>query len=233
MKIESNLANLTPAYMDVIYEGMYDNDDICKRLDSKFSCQKRFLFQYKKLVNAVTSELIFGQSVSQFGITFGSQIDDTAIAIGEKGVYYIIDINAQAIKRAEDKYGKLYKNLRFINSDAAYIKPQAIRDVVICFMLLSDVPQTRRQKIINNALQMLKPGGKAIFIDWHRPKFWHPLGWIVKMYNRLHRPFVEDFCSVSIKNSVSLTENNFEEFTWRQKLYFGGMFQKVVVTRNS
>ena len=64
-------------------------------------------------------------------------------------------------------------------------------DAVICFMLLSQVPSASKRKIINNALRLVKKGGKVIFIDWHTPLFYHPLRYIVRMYNRLNHPFVE------------------------------------------
>lgn len=218
-----------PEYMDVIYEGLYDDDDWCKKMDGLWSCKKRALLQYQKLVNELTYELSANQKVCQFGVVFGNQIDETALAIGSDGEYVIFDINNNVISRTSDKYGKLYKNLRFVHGDAATDSvATATYDAVICFFLLSMVPLKHKKDIINNALKILRPGGKAIFIDWHNPSLLHPLRLPVKLYNRLHHPFAEYLWDHDIK---TISENNSKSYLWKKSLLFGGMFQKTTVIR--
>lgn len=218
-----------PAYMKLVYGDVYDVEQNYLRRDKVISCNLRTFFQYANLVEELNDEISEGQNVCQLGVVFGNQIEKTASIIGCLGVYDIIDVNIKALQQVNKKYGKQYKQIKCINNDAALIKVSATRDVVICFMLLSMVPPVHRKKIINNALKMLKPGGKAIFIDWHKPKNWNLLGWIMKFYNRLYNPFVEAMQNNTIKY---LSENpSLKDYVWKQKSFFGGMFQKTVVTR--
>ena len=163
------------------------------------------------------------------GLTFGNQIDETAMAIGSYGQYDIIDINQNEVTRAIEKYWQIYKNLKIFKQDARTMKATASYDVVICFMLLSQVPSASKYQIVNNALKMVKPGGKVVFIDWHNPLYWHPLRYLVRMYNRLYHPFVERLWDRDIETYA--TNKMRGQFSWLKSTYFGRMFQKTVAIR--
>lgn len=228
MKINNNTDFVYPEYMDVVYEGLYDNDALCEKMDSLWNCKLRTFMQYRNLVNALTYELSANQKVCQMGVVFGNQIDETALAIGAKGQYLIVDINDKVIKRTSNRCGKLYKNLEFVHNDAAKVRTPPIYDAVVCFFLLSMVPPKHKKLIIDNALKMLAPGGKAIFIDWHRPSKLHPLYLPTKLYNRLHHPFVEQLWDCPIQD-LSDCDNKY--YKWKTETLFGGMFQKTTALR--
>lgn len=218
-----------PAYMEVIYGDIYSDADKCTQLDNNFSSNLRTFFQYQHLVAALTRELKMNQSVLQLGAVFGSEIDEVAMSIGAYGQYDIVDISPVQVNRITDKYWKVYQGMKIFKQDASRLKLNSTYDAVICFMLLSEVPSATKSKIINNALKMVKPGGKAIFIDWHNPLYYHPLRYIVRMYNRLYHPFVERLWDREIDTFVA--QNLKPEFVWRKSTYFGRMFQKFVAVR--
>ncbi len=228
MKIKETAEFCYPEYMDVIYEGFYDNDALCKKADQQWRCNLRTLGCYRKLVNSVITEIHNGQRVCQFGIVFGDQIEQTANMIGRAGTYDIIDINKNVIKRSNDKYTANFSQIKLKHGDAAKIKPVATYDAVICFLLLSMVPQDHKKYIINNALHLIKPKGKAIFVDWHKPLRWNPIEWPIKMYNRLYYPFVEDLWNYNISDFVKEKKS---QFAWTTQLYGYGLFQKTVAVR--
>lgn len=218
-----------PAYIEYIYGDIYTDPAKCMAQDSTFLCYLKTFLQYKTLVNAVSQELRQNQSVLQFGITNGNQIDEAAMAIGAYGQYDIVDINPLQVSRANEKYWKVYQCLKIFKQDAANLNLKGSYDVVICFMLLSEVPSATKTKIINNALKMVKPGGKVVFVDWHTPLFWHPLRYLVRMYNRLYHPFVERLWDRDI-DTFAAPETR-AQFMWYKNTYFGRMFQKTVAVR--
>ena len=177
----------------------------------------------------MSKDLKINQSVLQLGVTFGSQIDEAAMAIGAYGQYDIIDINQHQISRITEKYWKVYSSLKIFKQDATQLKLMGNYDAVICFMLLSEVPSATKVKIVNNALKMVKPGGKVIFLDWHKPLWYHPLRYIVRMYNRLYHPFVERLWDRDIETYASPDIRG--KFIWRKNTYFGRMFHKTIATR--
>ncbi len=229
MNIIKTSKSSLPAYLDVIYGDIYNNSDKCAELDNNWSCNLRTLFQYKKLVNAAVRELKMNQSVLQFGVVFGNEIDEVAMAVGAYGQYDIMDINPIQVNLVTEKYWKVYQGMKIFKQDATTIKQKDTYDAVICFMLLSEVPSATKSKIINNALKMVKPGGKAIFVDWHNPLYYHPLRYVVRMYNRLYHPFVERLWDRDIETFAAPEIK--PQFVWRKSTYFGRMFQKVVAIR--
>lgn len=218
-----------PAYLDFIYGHLYNHIDKLMARDSDLSCGLRTFFQYRKLVNAAVRELNMNQSVLQLGVTFGSQIDEVAMAVGAYGQYDIFDINPLQVSRITEKYWKVYQGMKIFKQDASKLKIAPSYDAVICFMLLSEVPSATKTKIVNNALQMVKPGGKVIFIDWHNPLYYHPLRYVVRMYNRLHHPFVERLWDREIDTYAQPELKT--QFVWRKSTYFGRMFQKIVAVK--
>lgn len=218
-----------PAYLDLIYGDIYNDAEKCAGQDNAFTCSRKLFFQYRRLVNAAVRELKMNQSVLQMGIVFGSEMDEIAMAVGAYGQYDIVDINPLQVERVTEKYWKVYPGMKIFCQDAAGLKLKNNYDVVLCFMLLSEVPSATKSKIINNALKMVKPGGKAVFVDWHNPLYYHPLRYIVRMYNRLYHPFVERLWDRDI-NTFAAPEIK-TQFIWRKSTYFGRMFQKLVAER--
>lgn len=220
-----------PAYIELIYDDIYKNMDTCLNQDSSLLCSVKTFFQYRGLVDALTRELKKNQKVLQLGAVFGNQIDEVAMALSANGQYDIVDINPLQVSRITDKYWKVYPCIKVHCQNAAELKLKDKYDAVICFMLLSEVPSATKTKIINNALKMVKPGGKVIFIDWHRPLFTHPLRYLVRMHNRLYHPFVEKLWDRDI-DTYALSELR-SQFIWRKNTYFGRMFQKTVAVRKT
>lgn len=229
MNISKSPKNILPAYIDFIYGDIYKHPDKCASLDNDLSCNLRTFFQYKRLVASLVKEVKMNQNVMQFGLTFGSQIDEVAMAVGAYGQYDIIDINPSEVTRCSEKYWKVYQGMKIFKQDAANIKPKANYDVLICFMLLSQVPSLSKYKIVNNALRMVRPGGKVVFIDWHNPLSYHPLKYLARMHNRLYHPFIERLWDREIDTYAETDIRS--KFIWRKSTYFGRMFQKMVAVR--
>ena len=218
-----------PPYLDYIYGHIYNDANACKKEDSLLACNLRTFFQYETLVRALNRELRITSNVLQLGISFGNQVKETALTLGSLSQYNIFDICQSEIDRISKKYSKGLEIVTYSQRDARSIEPSQTYDAVICFMLLSQVPSASKRKIINNALQQVKKGGKVIFIDWHMPLFYHPLRYLVRMYNRLNHPFVERLWDRDISSYAETSLRS--QFSWRKTTYFGRMFQKCVATR--
>ena len=220
---------ILPAYSIFLYGNIYNNLKRSTSLDTKFSANLRTFFQYNSLVNSLIKDIKQSQNVLQMGLVFGNQIDRVAQAIGAYGEYDIIDINSFQISRNKEKYGDIYPAMTIFQQDAAKFNSTTKYDVVICFLLLQELPPITKGKVINNALNSVKEGGKAIFIDYHKPVAWHPLRYFVRMYNRLKHPFVEKLWD----REIDTFAKDKKGFTWLKSLFFGGMFQKVIAIKRS
>lgn len=225
----NDLEGQVPAYQRIVEGEVYLNPKKCARRDNNISCMLRTFFQYKKLVAETVQELKKDQKVLQVGVVDGSEMDEVAMSLGAYGQYDIIDVNPMQIDRVTEKYWKLYQNMKLYKKDIASVDKGEGYDAVICFMVLSTVPSQTKSHIINQALRLAKVGGKVIFVDWHNPEEYHPLRYVVRMYNRLYHPFVERLWDRSIASYAKPEQRNL--FDWKRTTYFGQMFQKTVAIK--
>lgn len=213
-----------PLYVSELYGFMYHKGKIGQLMDDDrvqalISCGFK-----KKLVEEMLEDIDTNSNVLQIGCTFGSQMQKTADKIGRYGTYVVIDVVQEQLNRARNQL--IDKKIDFELHDAR--KPLSKKyDAVICFMLLHELPEVSRRKVINNALDAVKQGGKAIFVDYNKPSDFNVLRFILKPFNRLCFPFIEKLWETPIKNYA--VHNN--HFVWDKKTYGARMFQKVVAVR--
>ena len=137
------------------------------------------------------------------------------------------DKNPLQILRCEQKYENLYPQLSFVKADVTRFKSEEKFDRVICYNLLHELPPLSKIRAVDNALNLLTPHGKAIFIEYSNPSKWNPLRYFIRMFNRLFQPFAEKLW----ERSIDMYASQPQLYNWRKTTYWGGMYQKVVVTR--
>ncbi len=215
-----------PLYSKEIYGWLYNSFKWSRFFDSPKLLGFLTLGNYKKLTNAAVKEVRPGLKVLQTGVCFGNMIEKMAEQIGFDGKYEIMDVNRLQLEMCEEKYKYLYSNLKFIHQDAT--KPIKNKyDVIVCYMLMHEMPIQSKVRLVENLLDSLNDRGKAVFIDYHNPVKLHPLRYFVRMFNRLYQPFAEKMWDREI-HSFALKKT---DFIWRKTTYFGRMYQKVVAQK--
>ncbi|MBF0462804.1 MAG: class I SAM-dependent methyltransferase [Magnetococcales bacterium] len=111
-------------------------------------------------------------------------------------------------------------------------------DNVIVFFLLHEQPNDIKKKTISEAMRMVKPGGKLIFVDYHEPSYFNPFRYIMIPILRLLEPFAMDLWSrdvVSWVEETCVARGLGGLAKWstgvHQETLFGGLYQKVVLER--
>ncbi len=217
-----------PAYQREFYSWLYERKWLTKLLDRQWLLNLLTLGYNKKLAEACLEEVRPHQKVLQTGVAFGSQLDMLASKLGVYGRLDIVDVSLTQLRYVRNKYRFLYPYMNFINRDA--LEPIGDKyDVIICYMLLHELPLPAKSKLVNQIIAALAPNGKAVFIDYNNAAWWHPFRWFVKMFNRLYQPFAERMWQTEIRSYVP----DARQYEWRKVTYFAKMYQKVVVTRKS
>lgn len=109
-------------------------------------------------------------------------------------------------------------DLRF--SDASY-------DYVVVFFLLHEQPEDVRAQTIAQALRVVKPGGKVIFVDYHRPSALNPFRYVMTAILATLEPFAMDLWRREISHWLP---ERYRGAKIAKQTYFGGLYQKVVIT---
>lgn len=213
-----------PAYIKDLYSWLYLNPKLSNFLDNSLLLNLLTFGYHNILGEEVKNEVSPHSRILQVGTTFGSQIEKTYSAVGMLGSYTIMDIIPQQLKQCQEKH--LDARITFIQANA--IKPiKEEYDIIICYLLIHELPPYTRAAILKNLVNSLKQNGKIIFIDYHLPSSYNPLKYFIRAFNRLYQPFAESLWKKSIRE---LTPNS-ELCTWTQQSYFGGIYQKVVATK--
>ena len=216
-----------PIEIEEPYDGFYGNGDLNVLFDMQLWLDVITFGNYRKMLRALLKEIRPGDRVLQMGATFGIQTERTAYAVGINGKYTLIDTRRSQIRRCENKYNYLLANLDIRKGDARNFKNPEKYNVVICWNLLHELPPLSKIRAVNNALDLLAPKGKAIFIDYHNPSKWNPLRYFIRMFNRLYQPFAEKIW----EREISTYAAKRTDYSWRKSVFSGGMYQKVVATR--
>jgi ubiquinone/menaquinone biosynthesis C-methylase UbiE len=77
------------------------------------------------------------------------------------------------------------------DSTRLHLQP-ASYDRALLFFLLHEQPERARRATIAEALRVLKPGGRLVIVDYHRPHRLNPLYWPMVCILRALEPFALD-----------------------------------------
>jgi len=90
---------------------------------------------------------------------------------------------------------------------------------VLLFFLLHEQPENVRLKTLNEALRVLKLGGKLVIVDYHKPKVWHPLRWVMWPILYFLEPFALDLWQRDLSHWLPANATIQQKRTWTSGLY--------------
>ena len=106
--------------------------------------------------------------------------------------------------------------------------PDASYDQVLLFFLLHEQPRHVRSSTLAEAVRVVRPGGKIIVVDYHRPVSWHPLRSLMRAVFRRLEPFAMDLWTHQITDFM---QDEPQLASWSKQTYFGGLYQKFLLVR--
>ena len=80
---------------------------------------------------------------------------------------------------------------------------------------------------MSELFRVVKPGGKIIVIDYARPRWWHPLRYVWRPLLAKLEPFALDLW----RDEIAKWLPGDGATCLRRVTFFGGHYQKVVITR--
>lgn len=181
--------------------------------------------QYSRLKRAALAEIQAGHKVLQAACVYGDLTPRLADALGPEGWLDVIDIAPIQATNCRRKVGA-FPNVRVRIADAA-APGGGQYDTVVCFFLLHELPDDRKCDVVDALLRRVGPGGKVVFVDFHRPHRLHP----IKGLQSFVFHWLEPFAKTMWRRDIPSFATGAEGFEWRKETYFGGFFQKVVATR--
>lgn len=223
--IEREAAVALPDYLVHTYSWAYLCPLSLRLLDRKLVVNGILWGNYHALVAAACTEFARGDQVLQAASVYGNLSSCLADQVGAEGFLDIIDVAPLQVAHCRQKLAGR-RNVRVRVADA--VNPQQRDyDGVCCFFLLHEIPDPEKREVVGALLAAVRPGGKVVFVDYHRPAWWHPLRPVMAAVFHWLEPFANGLVSRSIREFAEEPQS----FHWRETTRFGGLYQVVVATR--
>ena len=215
-----------PAYMTEVYDWAYVDPKWVHALDRIWVVRVLLFLNDQRLMRAYLNEIKPGMRVWQLAHVYGDLVTRVARKVGPTGLFHLTDVTPIQVEHGHRKLAGMNWT-KVIRSDAAAFAGEEFvdYDLICSFFLLHEVPDAKKYEIVNNMLEKLPRGSKAVFVDYHNPSRWQPIRYILKLVNR----YLEPFADALWKKDISCYASNAERFSWSKKTFFGGVYQCVVV----
>lgn len=214
-----------PAYLRKTYHWCYLHPRNVRLLDREIVVRTILWQQHRKLQKLAFAEIEPGQTVLQPASVYGRFAPDLAEHIGPTGRLDVVDVAEVQVSNVRRKLAP-YPNAAVHHANILDFGGGPY-DVVCCYFLLHEVPDDYKHRIVNLLLDKVKPGGKVVFVDYHKPRWWHPLKLITRIVFDTLEPYAKRLWHTAIRDFAREPDR----YRWQQQTVFAGLFQKVVATR--
>jgi ubiquinone/menaquinone biosynthesis C-methylase UbiE len=92
---------------------------------------------------------------------------------------------AEAGRRLTDAPGTA--PLEFVRADALQMPFDAAFDVAVCFGAFGHILRKDEPRFVKQVAQVLRPGGRFVFVTAHMPPLWSPQYWMARGFNGVMR----------------------------------------------
>ena len=179
----------------------------------------------RRLKQALLSEINPHATVLQAAHVYGDLIPEIAAKLSHSGQLEVVEVAPVQAARCREKLRDFPQAVVRVG-DAAKLRTGP-KDLVSCFFLLHEIPSDYKRAVVDRLLAHVGEGGKAVFIDYHRPHRLHPLKLLMMVIYRIFEPFAKELWDHEISDYAS----NPAAFSWRTETYFGGLYQKTIAER--
>ncbi len=155
---------------------IYKSPFFIRLADRMFVVSTILLFQYNNLVSCVVKRLnpsLKDKRVLQISCAFGNVSEKIAESCSKQDAkeFVLTDIMQSEVDNAERKLKRFGKLCTFLKQDATHLEfEDQSFDYVVVFFLPHELPFEKKGKLIEEANRVLKPGGKIVFGEFHKPR---------------------------------------------------------------
>ena len=214
-----------PAYMREVYDWAYLNPRNVKLLDREIIVSMILWGNNRRLKQALLTEITPDATVLQAAHVYGTLIVEIAEKLVHSHQLEVVDVSALQVGICRDKLREFPQAV--IRAGDIATLATGPRDLVSCFFLLHEIPDDYKHAVVTRLLDHVAPGGKAVFVDYHKPVRIHPLRGIMNLIWRKFEPFAIGL----VESEIESFADDSGVFTWSKQTFFGGLYQKVVATR--
>lgn len=219
-----------PRYLESVYWWAYVHPRAVHLFEREWLVNTILFGNYARLRDAALAALgrpLEGRTL-QVACVYGNLTERLVAQLAPRAQLEVIDILPIQLQNLRDKLSLDSRVLLRQGDASALPHADASVDQVLLFFLLHEQPEPVRRATLAEAMRVVKPGGRVVIVDYHRPVAWHPLRLLMRAVFRQLEPYAIDLWKQSIEDYLpaELRPSQREHRTW-----FGGLYQMLVWTR--
>ena len=219
-----------PDYLEQLYWWAYVRPNAVRVFDRKWLINAILFGNYGRLRDVALNELgetIQGKTL-QVACVYGDLTACLRQRMAPAALLDVVDILPVQLENLQRKL-PADRRVALRRGDASSLpSAEAQYDQVLLFFLLHEMPEDVRRATLGEAMRVLKPGGKLVIIDYHRPVRFHPLRPLMSQVFRHLEPYAFDIWDHEIAHFIP---SAIKPATILKQSFFGGLYQKLVLTR--
>lgn len=219
-----------PRYLEQVYWWAYVHPNAVRLFEREWLVNLILFGNYGRLRDAALAELgsiVKGRTL-QLACAYGNLTPTLYRRLAPEASLDVVDILPIQLKNLGEKL-PADSRVALLQGDSSCIAfADASVDQVLIFFLLHEQPEPVRRATLSEALRVVRPGGKIVIVDYHRPARLHPLRTLMRAVFRSLEPYAMDLWTHHIEHFLPTQA---KPASIKKQLYFGGLYQKVVLVR--
>ncbi|MDH5538914.1 MAG: rhodoquinone biosynthesis methyltransferase RquA [Rhizobacter sp.] len=224
------LAPPIPHYLEQVYWWAYVHPNAVQAFEREWLVNAILFGNYGRLRDAALDELgaTIRGSMLQLACVYGNLTLRVRERLASDARLDVVDILPVQLDNLRKKLPR-DERVTLLQRDASSLGgADARHDRVLLFFLLHEMPEAVRRATLAEALRVLRPGGKLVIVDYHRPARWHPLRPLMRQVFRHLEPYAFDLWQHDIEHFLP---PDIVPAALQKRTFFGGLYQQLVLTR--
>lgn len=219
-----------PRYLEQAYWWAYVHPRAVRLFEREWLVNAILFGNYARLRDAALralGERVHGR-VLQVACVYGNLTPRLLDRLAPDASLEVVDVLPIQLRNLRAKLPADQRVTLTLADASALPQPDASVDQVLLFFLLHEQPASVRRATLAEALRVLKPGGKIVIVDYHRPVAWHPLRPLMSLVFRRLEPYAIDLWRHRLDDFLP-SGTSLRSATHSTR--FGGLYQQWVLTR--
>jgi len=221
---------VVPDYLEKTYWWAYTHPNAVRVFERQWLVNLILWGNFSRLRDLALQEMgeVISGQVLQVACVYGNLTEHIVRRLDTQAHLSVVDVAPVQIKNLHQKLRDKHQ-VSILQQDASNLGfVDASQDHTLVFFLLHEMPVDVRRQTIAEALRVTKPGGKVIFVDYHKPVASSPFRYIMVPILTTLEPFAMDLWNHEITDWLP-PPDTYSHIN--KQTYFGGLYQKVVITR--
>ena len=219
-----------PRYLEQVYWWAYVHPNAVQLFEREWLVNLILFGNYGRLRDAALDDLghtVTGRTL-QVACAYGNITPRLRQRLAPDANLDIVDILPIQLKNLAGKMPADDRVCLMQGDSSSLACPDASYDQVLLFFLLHEQPEPVRRETLAEALRVVKPGGKIVIVDYHRPVPWHPLRLLMTGVFRRLEPYAMDLWNNEL---AAFMPAHTPPASIEKQTYYGGLYQKLVLIR--